>query len=290
VSNVLVIGISLGCVYGFVAVGFSLIYRTTGVLNFSQGAFVMLGGMGAGYAADAWKLPLPLAALVGIGAAVLGGLLLAVGVVLPLWKRGATEFITILSTLLFLVAVENIVLNLFGSEPRRVPHFLSRPPLHLGPVSVDTQTLFIVVAAVVISVGLSLVLRNTRSGAQMRAVATDQEVSRLLGINPHRVALIAFLIAALIGGIGGVLIAPLQFAAWNAASLYNIKGFVAAIVGGLADVRTALLGGLVVGIGEALIGVYVSTTYLDLFLLMLLLVLLLVRPTGLFAKPVALKY
>ena len=109
--DILLVGLSLGCVYGFVAVGFTLIYRTTGVMNFSQGAFVMLGGMGAGYVSEEWGLPLPLAALVGILAAGLGGLLLASGLVLPLWRRGASDFIVILSTLLFLLAVQNIVLN-----------------------------------------------------------------------------------------------------------------------------------------------------------------------------------
>jgi branched-chain amino acid transport system permease protein len=90
-------------------------------MNFAQGAFVMLGGMGAGYAGQEWGLPLPLAALVGIGFAVLAGLLLVTGVVLPLWRRGASEFITMLGTLLFLVAAENVVLNLMGSNPRPVP-------------------------------------------------------------------------------------------------------------------------------------------------------------------------
>jgi len=98
-SEALVIGLSLGCIYGFVAMGFALIYRTTGIMNFAQGAFVMLGGMGAGYAGQEWGLPLPVAALIGIGFAVLAGLLLVTGVVLPLWRRGASEFISSDSTL-----------------------------------------------------------------------------------------------------------------------------------------------------------------------------------------------
>lgn len=288
--NALAIGVSLGCVYGFVAVGFSLIYRTTGVMNFAQGAFVMLGGMGAGYASQQWGLPLALAALVGISFAVLGGLVLVLGVVLPLWRRGASDFITMLGTLLFLVACENVILNLMGSDPRPVapiePHFT----LELGAQRLDSQSLWIIGTAVAVSIALGLFISRTPTGVAMRAVATDQSVARLMGVNPARIAIVAFAVAALIGGIGGVLVAPLQFAAWNAAHVYNIKGFIAAVVGGVLDVRTAFLGGLVIGILEALIVTYASSTYLDVVLLGVLLVLLLLRPSGLFGRAIAVKY
>lgn len=288
--NALVIGLSLGCVYGFVAVGFSLIYRTTGVMNFSQGAFVMLGGMGAGYSSQQWGLPLWAAALVGIAFAVLGGLILVLGVVLPLWKRGASDFITMLGTLLFLVACENVILNLMGSDPRPVesvpPHFT----LELGPLRLDSQNLWIILVAVVVSIALGLFIAKTPTGVAMRAVATDQGVARLMGVSPVRIAIIAFVVSALIGGIAGVLVAPLQFAAWNAASVYNVKGFIAAVVGGVLDVRTAFLGGVVIGVVEALIVTYASSTYLDVMLLAVLLVLLLLRPSGLFGRAIAVKY
>lgn len=289
-STALVIGLSLGCVYGFVAVGFSLIYRTTGVMNFSQGAFVMLGGIGAGYAGQEWGLPLPFAAAVGVVFALIAGLLLVLGVVLPLWRRGASDFITMLGTLLFLLASENVILNLMGSDPRPVPRIEPAFVLQLGGVRVDSQALWIVLTALGISVALGLFIARTPTGVAMRAVATDKSVARLMGVNPERIAITAFLVAALIGGIGGVLVAPLQFAAWNAAQVYNIKGFIAAVIGGVLDVRTAFLGGLVIGVAEALIVTYGSTTYLDVLLLAAMLALLLLRPSGLFGRAVAVKY
>lgn len=288
--DALAIGVSLGCVYGFVAVGFSLIYRTTGVMNFAQGAFVMLGGMGAGYASQQWGLPLALAAVVGISFAVLGGLVLVLGVVLPLWRRGASDFITMLGTLLFLVACENVILNLMGSDPRPVARIQPHFTLQLGALRLDSQSLWIIGTAVAVSIALGLFISRTPTGVAMRAVATDQTVARLMGVNPARIAIVAFVVAALIGGIGGVLVAPLQFAAWNAAHVYNIKGFIAAVVGGVLDVRTAFLGGLVIGILEALIVTYASSTYLDVLLLGVLLILLLLRPSGLFGRAVAVKY
>lgn len=145
-------------------------------------------------------------------------------------------------------------------------------------------------AALLISVILGLFIARTPTGVAMRAVATDQTVARLMGVSPSRIAIIVFALAALIGGIGGVLVASLQFAAWNAAHVYNIKGFIAALVGGVLDVRTAFLGGLVIGVAEAFIVTYASSTYLDVLLLGTLLVLLLLRPSGLFGRAVAVKY
>lgn len=282
--DTLLIGLSLGAVYGLIAVGFSLIYQTTGVMNFAQGVFVMLGGVGAGYAIREWGWDLPGAALFGIGLGVLSGLLLGAGVVLPLWKRGAAGFVTILGTLLFLVAAENVVLNLAGSDPLAVPRFFGSARVGVEPVELDAQAVIIIVLAVAITAALTFALNRTRLGLAMKAVSTDQQVARLLGISPRRVALIAFAVAALLGAVAGLLIAPIQFAAWNAAALYNVKGFIAAVLGGLISIRAALLGGLLLGVAEALIGVYVSTTYLDVALLGVLLALLILRPSGLFVR------
>lgn len=286
----LIIGIGIGCIYGFIAMGFSLIYRTTGIMNFGQGAFVMLAAMGAGYTSHEWGLPLWAAALVGIACAMLGGLVLVFGIVLPLWRRRASEFIIMLGTLLFLVAAENIVLNVMGSDPRAVPPLEPHFPVVTEFFRFDSQYLWIVLIAIIIAVALSLFISRTPTGVAMRAVAIDRDVAQQMGVSPKRIAVVVFLVAALIGGIGGVLVAPLQFAAWNTASLYNIKAFTAAVLGGVLDVRTAFLGGLVLGIAESLTVTYLSSTYLDVITLGLLLVLLLLRPVGLFGKRIAVKY
>jgi branched-chain amino acid transport system permease protein len=211
-------------------------------------------------------------------------------VVLPLWRRGASEFITMLGTLLFLVAAENVVLNLMGSNPRPVPRVEPTFRWELAGIRIDSQAVWIVLASVVISVALGIFIARTPTGMAMRAVATDQSVARTLGIKPERVAIVVFVVAALIGGIGGVLVAPLQFAAWNAAHVYNIKGFIAAVIGGVLDVRTAFLGGVLVGLLQSLIITYASSTYLDVILLGVLLVLLLLRPSGIFGRATAVKY
>lgn len=277
----LIIGASLGCIYGLVAVGFSLIHRTTGVLSFAQGAFVMLGGMTASWLATSVGLPAPLAMLGGVAIATAAGLLLAGGVVLPLWRRRASEYVVILGTLMFLVISENLALNLLGSQPRSVAAITPDWMLTVAGERVQSQVLWVLLVTVLIAAALFALLGRTRLGAAMRASAADQTASRLLGISVTRVALIAFGLTAAIGGIGGVLISSIQLSAWNAAQAYSVKGFLAAVLGGLGDVRGALAGGLVVGLLEAFIGVYISTTYLDLILLGGLIAVLLLRPGGL---------
>jgi branched-chain amino acid transport system permease protein len=274
------IGISLGCVYGLVALGVSLIYRTTGVLSFAQGAFVMVGGMVGAWLADDVGLPLGLALLGGTAAGALGGLVLAVAIVIPLWKRGASPFMVVLGTLVFLVISENLVLNGLGSQPRAVHAITPDWKIHVVGQTIDSQVLWVLLATALIGGALYLLLMRSRFGAAMRACAIDQQTSRLLGVSPTRVAVSVFVLTAAIAALVGLLIAPIQFSAYSAAQAYGVKGFLAAVIGGLGDVRGAVIGGLLVGLSEAFIGVYVSSTYLELILLGILLAVLLLRPRG----------
>ena len=278
--EVLTIGLSLGCVYALVALGFSLVYRTTGVLSFAQGAFVMIGGMVGSWVVDDLGLPLGVGVLAGTAAGGLAGLVLAVFVVIPLWRRNAGPFIVILGTLVFLVVCENLTLNLLGSQPRSLPRLTPGLELRVAGQAIDGQVLWVLLATAAIGGGLYLLLMRTRYGAAMRACAVDQRTSRLLGISPTRVAIGALVLTATIGALAGALISPIQLSSYTAAQAYNVKGFLAAVLGGLGDVRGAIVGGLVVGLTEATIAVYVSSTYLDLILLGILLGVLLLRPRG----------
>lgn len=283
--DVLTIGISLGCVYALVAIGFTLIYATTGVVNFAQGTFVMAAGMTTSWLLTSQGWTLVPALLVGIVVAVLVGIVLAIAIVIPLWQRGASEFITILGTLMFLVLTENIALNLLGSSPRSVPPLTEGAALRIAGRTVPGQTFWVIGSALVLGFLLTMFLRRRRIGMAMRASSIDQTTSRLLGISPYRIAVLAFALSALIGGIGGVLIAPLQFTSYNIATAYSVKGFLAAIIGGLGDIRGAVLGGVLVGVFEASVSIYVSSYYLNVFVMGALVLVLLVRPRGIFSEP-----
>jgi branched-chain amino acid transport system permease protein len=285
VVDILAIGLTLGLIYALVALGFSLIYATTGVVNFAQGSFVMLSGMVAVWALREWELPVLAALIAGVLAATLAGFLLAAGVIIPLWQRSAPEFITILGTLTFLVMSENVVLNLMGSAPRTLPPLTAGLAFPVGDRTISSQTLWVILAALLLAVLLTTFLNRVRLGSAMRATSYNREASRLLGISPYRIAALAIVMSAAIGGIGGVLIAPLQFTAYNIAAAYSVKGFLAAVVGGLGSLKGAIVGGILVGVFEAVVSIYVSSYYLNLFVMLALVVVLLIRPFGIYGKP-----
>lgn len=283
--DVFTIGLTLGCTYALVAIGFSLIYATTGVVNFAQGSFVMVAGMSAAWATRVLGWPLGWAMAAGVAAAMLAGLVLAMVVIIPLWQRGAPEFITILGTLLFLVVSENFFLNTMGSAPRTLPAMTAGVGIPVMGRTISSQALWVIGAAVVLAALLTAFLNRRRMGWAMRATSYNRDASRLLGISPYRIAILAIVVSAGIGGIGGVLIAPLQFTSSAIAGAYSVKGFLAAVVGGLGNIKGAVVGGVIVGLFEAVIGIYVSSYYLNLFVMSALVVVLLVRPQGIFGKP-----
>lgn len=284
-TDSLLIGLSLGCIYGVVAMGFSLAYRTTGVLSFAQGSFVLIGAMLSAVAVTEWGTSLWVAMLIGVAGATVAGLVLTTTIVLPLWKRNADAFVTILATALFLTIMENLALNLFGSQPRSLPP-ITEGSVTLGSRDVELQLLYIFAFTAAMAVFFPLWLRKTRLGSAMRACAVDREAARLVGVSPRRTALAAFGIAAMFTGLAGFLIAPVQFAAYNMGMMFNVRGFIAAMLGGLGNVRGALFGGLLLGLSESVIGIYLSSTYLDAILLLLAIVIV-ARPQRIFALSTA---
>lgn len=273
------IGLSLGCVYALIALGFSLVYRTTGILNLAQGAFVMLSGVVAAWLVSNEGLPLWVAVVLGILAAVGAGFVLALAIVLPLWRLRVTEFKTILATLIFALIAENIVLNLFGSRPLDLPAFSEESYAFLGG-RLTAQYLWIFGVTLVLVVLALLVLRYTDMGLAMRAVAERPQVARTLGISPTPVALAALVATAGVAGVAGVLIAPVQYAAFSLGITYTVKGFVAAVIGGFGSITGAVVGGLFLGVAEAYVAGHVSSTYQDVIVLSLLFVAMVVRSRG----------
>jgi branched-chain amino acid transport system permease protein len=273
-------GIATGCVYALVALGFSLIYRTTGIVNFAQGGYVMLGGMGTYYGLSVLGLPYPLAALTGIAIATLTGLVLWTLVVQPLWRRRAPSYVVVLATLVFVALVSDIVAKTLGTNPQTLPEWLPGFHVQLGDSGISGQYLWVVLVSLALIGGMGALLRWSTLGKRMRACAASRETSELLGINPEFVGAIAVVGTALLGGIGGVVNAPAQFTSFQAALVYGIYGFVSAVLGGFGSLWGALAGGILVGLLQAYVGRYVSTTYETFIAFGVLLVFLAVRPQG----------
>lgn len=281
--DALIIGLTLGCVHATVAVGFSLIFRTTGVISFAQGSFVMVGAMVTAYASDEYNISLPIASLIGVAATGLAGLVLALAIVLPLWRHDASPLTIILGTVLFLIIVQNLVLYYMSSAPRSLPAIVDGGT-RIGSTFVSYQVLIVLTMTAVIAFGLNLFIVRSNTGRAMRACAADRTISAQLGIRVTRIAILVFTLTAILGAISGILVVPLLFVSYSSAMSFNVRGFAAAILGGISDVRAALLGGLTLGVLESMIATFVSSAYLDVLVLIMLLLVLLLRPTGLYTR------
>lgn len=277
---VLAIGIATGCVYALVAVGYSLVYRTTDIVNFAQGGFVMVGGI-ATY--EFWApggLPYPVAIILSVFTAAMGGALLWTLVVLPLWRRRTPSYVVLLATIVVGAILSDAGLRVFGSTPETLPAWAGSTTVDIAGNRIEGQYLIITLATVAIMLILGIVLKATRLGREMRACAASRSTSQLLGISPERIGAIAIVGTAAIAGFGGAMIAPAQFTSATVALTYGVSGFIAAVLGGFGSMPGALVGGVLLGLVETAVGRYVSTSYETVIAFGLLLVLLAVRPQG----------
>ena len=281
---ILAIGIATGCVYALVAVGYSLIYRTAGIVNFAQGSYVMIGGLSTYWFLNIADWPYPLAIAAGVIVSMLTGLVLWVMLVLPLWRRRSPSYVVLLGTAVFGMIVSITMLIVLGPLPQTLPPWIPGFNLEFDNNRIEGQYVVVVVATVTIMVVLSTVLRTSIIGKAMRACAANRDTSQLLGISPERVGGIAFVLTAALGGLGGAMITPAQFSSTDVGLTYGVFGFVAAVVGGFGSLPGALLGGLTLGIVNAIVGRYISASYQTVIAFGILLVLLTLRPQGIIGK------
>lgn len=277
---VLAIGLATGCVYVLIAIGYSVIYRTTAVVNFAQGSYVTIGGLGTYWFFSIAHWPYPLAIGAGVAVAALTGLVLWVAVVLPLWRRRAPAYIVLLETIIFGVIVSTAALIVLGPEPQTLPPWIPGFAVTLGDDRIDGQYVVVAAATILLTTLCGTILRYTALGRAMRACAASRETSELLGIAPERIGAIAFTATAALGGLGGALITPAQFTSSDAGLAYGVFGFVAAVLGGFGSLTGALIGGLVLGVIDAAVGRYISSNYQTVISFGLLLALLAFRPQG----------
>ena len=277
----LVTGAGTGCVYGLVAIGFCVIYNASGIVNFAQGAFVMLGGVVTYTLWHGAHWPLPLAGLASVAAAIALGLVIDRLVVQPLWQRRATMFVMILATLAVQIVVERLALLAVGDAPMSLPPITARAPFHLGPVALDPQIAWVFAVSVLLVGALRVFFTRTATGRAMRACSIDRDAAALLGIPVSRLVAFAFALSGAIGAVAGVLIAPTQYTAYNVGVPFAISGFIAAILGGFGNPFGAFLGGLMLGIVQSLATVAFGAGTRNVVSLLILLLFLLLRPQGL---------
>lgn len=279
----LIVGITLGAVYSLIAIGFSLMFRTAGLLNFAHPEFMMAGGL-LGYTLSSQVdlslyLAIPLASL---GAGLLAVLVGRVGIA-PIRRRNAPLANQIIATLGWAAVLSNGAMILWGPIPlaysRRFPGGVFR----LGDVPISSEKVVILLLAVGAMAGLHFFFRSTRLGYAMRASADDEEAAMAVGINPAIVIDWGFFVSGALAGLAGVFIGMLFFVSFDMGS-FGLRTFAAAVLGGFGDAVGAAFGGVVLGIVDVLGSSYLPAGYRDIVAYGVLIVILLVRPYGLLGK------
>jgi branched-chain amino acid transport system permease protein len=279
-AQTLVNGLSVGCIYGLIGIGFCVIYNASGIVNFAQGAFVMLGGMVTFVLLTSLGIPMILAGALATMAVALFGVVIERLVVRPLWDRHASMFVMILATLAAQIVIERATLIAVGDQPKSIPVFTDLAPLRIGGVAIGYQIIWIIASSLLLIGALALFFQRTLVGRAMRACSINREAAALQGIPVSRMLALSFALSAALGAIAGILVTPTQFTAFNVGTPFAISGFVAAIVGGFGRPFGAFLGGIALGLAQALAVFALGSGLKNVAALAVLLVFLFFRPSG----------
>ncbi len=288
IGQFVVAGLKSGAVYALVALGFTIVYAATNVINFAQGEFYMLGGMLGVFFFRSLGLPV----LVAVPAAVLATALVGVGVDLAAIRprKDAESMPLIIITIGVSMLLASAARHLFGPYDQQMPSFTPGPSLTFSGVSVERQTLWVWGLVAVAVAALWFLYARTRLGRAMRACMEDREAAALMGIDTATVVTVSFALAAALGALAGVAVAPLTQTRFDVGTGVAIKGFAAAVLGGLGNPVGAVAGALVLGLIEslsvAMLSTYVqgSSVYKDIIAVGVLLLVLFVRPQGLLGR------
>jgi branched-chain amino acid transport system permease protein len=284
IVQVVVAGLTNGSIYALVALGFSLIFAVSGYLNLVQGEFVIVGGLVTIALSEWLGWPLLPSAVLAVIAACIFGLVLQQLTLSP--SRRLSPDAALIITLGGAFIARGMAMVIFGKDPLSLPSFSGERPIVLGDVVIATQSLWIVGTLIVSSVSLWWVFTRTFTGKAMLACAQNQNGARLVGIDPRHMALVTFVTSAALGAIAGVVVAPLNFVSYDEGLGIGIKGFIAAVFGGLGSYPGAVIGGLVLGLAESLGAAFISSQFKDAIAFVGLLILLLVRPGGLMGRKI----
>jgi branched-chain amino acid transport system permease protein len=278
----LVNGVGIGLVYGLIAIGFCVIYNASGIVNFAQGVFVMLGGMFAHTFLMRFGFPLALSALISIVLVAGVGILVQILIINPMWNRKAPMFAIILATLAVQLLIEQIVILTMGDQPRTYPGFSEGGPLKIGEIAIGYQLFWVLGCGALMVALLQLFFNRTRIGRALRACSQNREAAALLGIPVSAMLMLSFALSAALGAAAGILITPTQYTAYGVGGPFGVNGFIAAIIGGFGSAPAALFGGILLGIVQSGAIVVFGAGYKNVVALTVLLIVLLFFPRGLF--------
>ena len=278
-------GATLGATYGLAGLGFTVIFNTTEIINFAQGEFVMLGGMLAVFAIRWGGLPPALAVPLAIGLTTLVGVVTDRLTIRPV--RGRSVIVLIIITIGVSIVLRGAAMLLFGKDTYALPGFSGDKPIAFLGASLLPQNLWVGGMTLGTLVAMKLYFDRTISGKAMLACACDRKAASLMGINVDAMVTLSFALSALVGALGGAILAPITLTSYDVGILLGLKGFAACILGGLGNPFGAVAGGVILGVLESLSAGLISSGYKDAVAFVILLTLLFVRPSGLFGRRAA---
>ncbi|SRR5450759_1803394 len=278
----LVAGVTYGAIYAIVAIGFGIVYNATGIINFAQGEFVMLGGMFA-VTLQAY-VPLPVAVLLAV--LIVMGVGALVEILFIRWLDRPTVLRMIVITIGLSIGMRELALLVWGEGVRSLPYFTGDAvtALSVGDVHVSPQVLWVLGTVGVIVAFLLFFFGQTRLGRQMRACAANRDAARLCGIDARGMVTLSFVLAAGIGALAGCVVSPITYVQYDSGTNLAIKGFTVAVLGGLGNSAAALGGGLILGVIESLSILVLPAAYKDVVAIAILLAILVFRPAGIFGN------
>ena len=282
IAQYLLSGFSTGAIYALIGFGFAIIYNSTSIINFAQGEFVMLGGMLSFFFQTTLKLPLAVAIILAIIVATASGALFERLAIRPL--KNATPLSLVIITIGGSILIRGLTMLIWGKDTHSLPSFSGTEPISLAGATILPQHLWIFGITLLTITANKLFFNYTITGKAMRACASNRKAASLVGIDVKRMVLFSFVISSAMGSMAGIIIAPLTMTAYDVGIMLGLKGFCAAIIGGMSSGFGTVLGGLLLGILESLGAGLISSGYKDAIAFIILLLILFVRPQGLFKK------
>jgi len=281
----LISGLSLGSIYALIALGYTMVYGIAKMLNFAHGDVIMVGAYAVIVAVFSLGLPPVLAILLSIAVCVALGITIERLAYKPL--RQAPSLSVLITAIGVSYFLQNISLLIFGSEQKAFPQLFTVEGINLGQIYIDGITVITLIVTAVIMVGLTLFINKTRMGKAMRAVSEDKEAAGLMGISTNHTITITFAIGSALAAVASIFYGMTYvYIKPTTGAMPGIKAFTAAVFGGIGSIPGAMLGGILLGIIEQFSKAYISTLWADAIVFAVLVIVLVVKPTGLLGKQI----
>ena len=282
-ASALISGLGLGSMYGLLALGFHVTYAVSNTVNFAQGGTMMLGAVLCFMLWVSLGWPLWVAIVLALVACAAWSVLVERIAVRPFVRRGSNSWL--MATVALGIVLDNVVLFTFGRDPRGMPRgFLTTQSVTVAGFKVQLLQILIPVVGLSLALGLHLFLQRTRHGKALLAVVQNTNAARLMGIDVERVTTLSFALSGLLAGVAGIMVAPLFTISSTMGTLFGIKAFAVAILGGIGSAWGVVIAGLIYGIAEALVTASLGSIYTQIVSFALVIVSLVVMPNGLFGR------